>query len=187
MVCTSAAAAAGSSHCVAVSDSDKTVIIISDHHEPDPSEGELEGEPSGAAGEEGRLCCTSSAGHPTGRHGHRQQPPSLHPSLHHRPGAGGRRVWLCEEPLLSALQDARAAAAAVQCQRCQPAEPPRLAYVTRSGSKAEGVSDGIIGGKNITSDFDIMLELGPLRWAAQTVSDAEPDVISPEGSPPAMG
>ena len=88
-----------------------------------------------------------------------------------------------DQPLLSALQDARAAAAAVQCQRCQPAEPPRLAYVTRSGSMAEGVSDGFIGGKNITSDFDIMLELGPLRWAAQTVSQAEPDVISPEEAP----
>ena len=91
-------------------------------------------------------------------------------------------VWLSDEPLLSALQDARAAAAAVQCQRCQPAEPPRLAYVTRSGSMAEGVSDGVIG-EGGTSDFDIMLELDPLRWAAQTVSEAEPDVISPEEAP----
>ena len=47
--------------------------------------------------------------------------------------------WLQWEPLLLALQDGQAAAAAVQCHHCQPAEPLRLLSINRSGSSAEGL------------------------------------------------
>ncbi|KAF0289540.1 hypothetical protein FJT64_012239 [Amphibalanus amphitrite] len=84
---------------------------------------------------------------------------------------------LVRRPLLSALAEVGAAAAAARCRHCQPRQPLRLVTSNRSGSKAEGLADGIIG-KGGTSDFDIMLEFdGPFRWAppgAEKPADIEP-------------
>ena len=92
--------------------------------------------------------------------------------------------WLCQEPLMTALQGGRAAAAAVQCQHCQPAEPPKVLYRNYSGSSAEGLTDLIMGEKGGTSDYDIMFEFGAsFRWVAEPVREAEPDCISTEAAP----
>ncbi|KAF0306862.1 hypothetical protein FJT64_021758 [Amphibalanus amphitrite] len=84
---------------------------------------------------------------------------------------------LVRRPLLSALAEVGAAAAAARCRHCQPRQPLRLVTSNMSGSKAEGLDDGIIG-KGGTSDFDIMLEFdGPFRWAppgAEKPADIEP-------------
>ncbi|KAF0303963.1 hypothetical protein FJT64_024105 [Amphibalanus amphitrite] len=87
---------------------------------------------------------------------------------------------LVRRPLLSALAEVGAAAAAARCRHCQPRQPLRLVTWNRSGSKAEGLDDGIIG-EGGTSDFDIMLEFdGPFRWAPP---GAEPADIEPRSAP----
>ncbi|XP_043226811.1 uncharacterized protein LOC122383971 [Amphibalanus amphitrite] len=87
---------------------------------------------------------------------------------------------LVRRPLLSALAEVGAAAAAARCRHCQPRQPLRLVTRNRSGSMAEGLDDGIIG-KGGTSDFDIMLEFdGPFRWAPP---GAEPADIEPRSAP----
>ena len=86
--------------------------------------------------------------------------------------------WLQCEPLMTALQAGRAAAAAVmECQHCQPSEPPKVMYHNLSGSSAECLYDLTIeeGG---TSDYDVMFEFGgPFRWTAGE------SCISPEAAP----
>ncbi|KAF0292018.1 hypothetical protein FJT64_009962 [Amphibalanus amphitrite] len=87
---------------------------------------------------------------------------------------------LVYRPLLSALAEVGAAAAAARCRHCQPRQPLRLVTWNRSGSSAEGLHDLIIG-KGGTSDFDIMLEFdGPFRWAPP---GAEPADIEPRSAP----
>ncbi|KAF0306873.1 hypothetical protein FJT64_002352 [Amphibalanus amphitrite] len=84
---------------------------------------------------------------------------------------------LLRRPLLSALAEVGAAAAAARCRHCQPRQPLRLVTSNRSGSSAEGLADLIIG-EDSTSDYDIMLEFdGPFRWAppgAEKPADIEP-------------
>ena len=87
-------------------------------------------------------------------------------------------TWLKYEPLMTALQAGRAAAAAViECQHCQPSETPKVMYHNFSGSSAEGLYDLVVG-KGGTSDFDVMFEFGgPFRWAEGA------GCISPESAP----
>ncbi|KAF0309379.1 hypothetical protein FJT64_019502 [Amphibalanus amphitrite] len=84
---------------------------------------------------------------------------------------------LGRRPLLSALAEVGAAAAAARCRHCQPRQPLRLVTCNRSGSSAEGLADLIVG-EGGTSDYDIMLEFdGPFRWAptgAEKPADIEP-------------
>ncbi|KAF0292186.1 Reticulocyte-binding protein 2 a [Amphibalanus amphitrite] len=84
---------------------------------------------------------------------------------------------LVRRPLLSALAEVGAAAAAARCRHCQPRQPLRLVTCNRSGSSAEGLED-LVMGKGGTSDFDFMLEFdGPFRWAppgAEKPADIEP-------------
>ena len=88
--------------------------------------------------------------------------------------------WLCDEPLMTALQAGRAA---VQCRHCQPSEPPTVLHRNYSGSSAEGLYD-LIMGEGGASDRDIMFEFGAsLRWAAEPVRGTEPDLISTEAAP----
>ena len=94
---------------------------------------------------------------------------------------GDALFWLTREPLVAALQDGRAAVAAVQCQHCQPAKPLRMQFFNRSGSTAETLSDLIIGKKG-TSDFDVMIQFGgPFRWAVGAGIGARR--IDPEAAP----
>ena len=87
-------------------------------------------------------------------------------------------TWLKCEPLMTALQAGRAAAVAVmECQHCQPSEPPKVMYHNFSGSSAECLYD-LVMGEGGTSDFDIMFEFGgPFRWAEGA------GCISPESAP----
>ncbi|KAF0301666.1 hypothetical protein FJT64_003085 [Amphibalanus amphitrite] len=88
---------------------------------------------------------------------------------------------LVRRPLLSALAEVGAAAAAARCRHCQPRQPLRLVTCNRSGSSAEGLADHVIGREGDTSDFDIMLEFdGPFRWAPP---GAEPADIEPQSAP----
>ena len=90
-------------------------------------------------------------------------------------------LWLMSEPLMTALQGSRAAAA--ECRHCQPAEPLKARYFNLSGSSAECLFDLMID-KEGTSDFDIMFEFGgPLGWAEAAVAGEEPGCISPEAAP----
>ena len=86
--------------------------------------------------------------------------------------------WLQHEPLMTALQAGRAAAAAViECQHCQPSEPRKVMYNNLSGSSAECLYDLVVG-KGGTSDYDVMFEFGgPFRWAEGA------GCISPESAP----
>ena len=85
--------------------------------------------------------------------------------------------WLQTGSLMSALQTGRAAAAAVQCQHCQPSEPLTVRYGNLSGSSAENLYDIVIG-EGGTSDHDVMFEFGGrFRWTAGA------DCISPEAAP----
>ena len=91
---------------------------------------------------------------------------------------GASVTGLQREPLMTALQAGRAAAAAVmECQHCQPSDPPKVMYDNYSGSSAEGLYDLVVG-KVGTSDYDIMFEFGgPFRWAEGA------GCISPESAP----
>ena len=53
--------------------------------------------------------------------------------------------WLCNEPLMTALQAGRTSAATVQCQHCQPSEPLTMLSMNYSGSSDEGLYDLHIG------------------------------------------
>ena len=83
-----------------------------------------------------------------------------------------RGLW--EEPLMTALQAGRAAAAAVQCRHCQSSEPLTVRARNFSGSSAECLDD-LIMGEGGTSDYDIMFEFG--------TAGAGEDCISPEEAP----
>ena len=105
-----------------------------------------------------------------------------HPPAHQAYIAGNELrtsvTGLQREPLMTALQAGRAAAAAVmECQHCQPSEPPKVMYNNLSGSSAEGLYDLVIG-EGGTSDYDVMFEFGgPFRWAEGA------GCISPESAP----
>ena len=90
---------------------------------------------------------------------------------------------LQKEPLLTALQEARVATAAVECRHCQSKNPLTVKYYNYSGSSAESLFDLVIG-KAGTSDFDVMYEFGgSFRWAVVAAEGTEPDPISPEAAP----
>ena len=93
--------------------------------------------------------------------------------------------WLVQEPLMSALQEGRAATTPAECRHCPPAGPLKVLHLNRSGSSIEGLADVMLG-KSGNSDFDIMFEFGgPFRWAAVPVVEAgeEPGCISPQSAP----
>ena len=90
---------------------------------------------------------------------------------------------LAKGPLLTALQEARVATAAIECRHCQPKDPLTVKYYNYSGSSAESLFD-LVTGKVGTSDFDVMYEFGgPFRWAVVAEEGTEPEPISPEAAP----
>ena len=90
--------------------------------------------------------------------------------------------WLMEEPLAAAMLNNIMDAPAVRCQHCQPCESLKIVSINASGSSAEGLADGLVGGGG-TSDFDLMYEFdGPLHWAAVGTA-AEPAKIDPQAAP----
>ena len=70
-------------------------------------------------------------------------------------GVGDAVTDLRTQPLMAALCEVSAAAAAIGCRHCQPDRPLTVVAVNRSGSTAEGLAYGIIGkGSQIPSSFD---------------------------------
>ena len=95
--------------------------------------------------------------------------------------AGDTVTWISDEPVMAAMLEVTDAAAS-RCRHCQPREPLRIVSINRSGSSAEGLDDGLVGGGG-TSDFDVMYEFdGPFRWAAVGTA-TEPAVIGPQAAP----
>ncbi|XP_043196994.1 uncharacterized protein LOC122367711 [Amphibalanus amphitrite] len=52
----------------------------------------------------------------------------------------------------------RESAEAALCRLCRPERGTRVVSINRSGSRAEGLDDGVIGGRSV-SDHDLMLEM----------------------------
>ncbi|XP_043215744.1 uncharacterized protein LOC122378576 isoform X1 [Amphibalanus amphitrite] len=75
----------------------------------------------------------------------------------------------------------RESAEAALCGLCRPGGEPRVVSFNRSGSRAEGLDDGVIGGQSV-SDHDVMLEMD-LGAKSAVVSRDPPSRVSLSEAP----